>query len=126
MVSKLTRLSGWMAEITVLAVIGITAHGTMNVIGISLIVGVAFKTAEIFPVVRINMAGIAIIPFVIVHSREDGEKLGVMISEIFSFAGRMAKITIGRIIGIPGNTTMIIVRLRLIMFMAGQTAEILI
>ena len=79
--------------------------------------------AKFRPDGRIGMAFGAVCPGTDMPSGIDRKILRVVIGISTCLAGWMAKITIGTVISIAGNTIMPIIRVILIMLMAAQAGE---
>ena len=126
MIGEIARFPGRMADIAILTGVSIPGHPAVDIVGIGLVMSMAFKATEIFPVGRVDMAGVAVIPLIIMYSRKDREELSVMIAKITRFPGWVTEITVGRVVGVAAYPVMIAVGFRLVMFMTGETAEILV
>ena len=63
MVAKASGFAGGMAEVAVLTIIAVSGNTGMVFVGAGPIVFMAAKAAEILEIIRVNVAGCAVIPF---------------------------------------------------------------
>ncbi len=73
-IAKAPSLAGRMAQVAVLTIIAVSGNTGMVLIGIGSIVSMAAKAGEILEIIRINVAGRAVIPFAGMFTGVDGEE----------------------------------------------------
>ena len=92
--AEFALLSGRVTLIAIHAVEAVTRNALVFGIHAGLIVLMAFNAGEDFPVVRIDVTGPALVPFVFMLARKNGEKLGVVFAEFGFLSGRMALVAV--------------------------------
>ncbi len=73
-IAKAPGLAGRMAQVTVLTIIAVSGNTGMVLIGIGPVMFMAAKAGEILEIIRVNVAGRAVVPFAGMLTGVDGEE----------------------------------------------------
>jgi len=97
----------------------------MFIIHFGLIMFMTIKTSEVFFIQSIRMTGSAFTPFVSMFPGKNREIKTIVLLKISLLPRGMTGVALTALIRIPLNADMFCIRIRLVVFMAGETGEIL-
>jgi len=122
-IAKIAFPSGGMAVVAIGAIEHVAAYAAVLFIHFSLSMLMALHTGKYFAVIRLYVAGAAIIPLVVVFAAENREKLVVMVAKIGLLPGGVATVAIGAIKYITGDALVFRIHFGLSMLMALHTGK---